>query len=103
MQRAKTTNGTGSESSLELKYCERCGSLWLRPAGGAQIYCRDCARAMAELPRRTNQPDRDEIPSETLWDEDDGDGEGLMLNIIDLDSDSDSDLDTKEQRHEWIH
>ena len=36
--------------SLELKYCERCGGLWLRPVGGDQIYCRACGRAMAELP-----------------------------------------------------
>jgi Zn-finger nucleic acid-binding protein len=38
------------ERSLELKYCERCGGLWLRPAGGEQIYCTTCARAMGELP-----------------------------------------------------
>lgn len=36
--------------SLELKYCERCGGLWLRPVGGEQIYCAACGRAMAELP-----------------------------------------------------
>jgi hypothetical protein len=36
--------------SLELKYCERCGGLWLRPAGGRQIYCAACGKAMAELP-----------------------------------------------------
>ena len=36
--------------SLELKYCERCGGLWLRPVGGGQIYCVGCGRAMAELP-----------------------------------------------------
>ena len=36
--------------SLELKYCERCGGLWLRPVGGEQIYCSACGRAMAELP-----------------------------------------------------
>jgi hypothetical protein len=35
---------------LELKYCERCGGLWLRPVGGGQIYCVACGRAMAELP-----------------------------------------------------
>lgn len=38
------------ENSLELKYCERCGGLWLRPVGGGQIYCTVCSRAMAELP-----------------------------------------------------
>lgn len=36
--------------SLELKYCERCGGLWLRPAGGGQIYCVSCARQIAEMP-----------------------------------------------------
>jgi hypothetical protein len=40
----------GSEMQLELKYCERCGGLWLRPGGGGQIYCAGCARAIAELP-----------------------------------------------------
>jgi Zn-finger nucleic acid-binding protein len=45
-----TRTGMGRESSLELKYCERCGGLWLRPAGGNQIYCVICSRAMAELP-----------------------------------------------------
>jgi hypothetical protein len=39
-----------NEVSLELKYCERCGGLWLRPVGGEQIYCVACGRAMAELP-----------------------------------------------------
>ncbi len=36
--------------SLELKYCERCGGLWLRPVGGQQAYCAGCARTMAEFP-----------------------------------------------------
>jgi hypothetical protein len=39
-----------NELSLELKYCERCGGLWLRPMGGDQVYCVACGRAMAELP-----------------------------------------------------
>jgi hypothetical protein len=32
-----------------LKYCERCGSLWLRPKGSDLIFCAACARAMAGL------------------------------------------------------
>jgi Zn-finger nucleic acid-binding protein len=48
----------GGESSLELKYCERCGGLWLRPVGGKQIYCRICSRAMAELPAATTEVKR---------------------------------------------
>ncbi len=35
---------------LELKYCERCGGLWLRPAGHAEAYCPPCARGLADLP-----------------------------------------------------
>ncbi len=46
------------ESSLELKYCERCGGLWLRPVGGGQIYCTICARAMAELPPPSTEVNR---------------------------------------------
>lgn len=38
------------ESLVELKYCERCGGLWLRLAGSARIYCAICSKAMAELP-----------------------------------------------------
>jgi len=34
---------------LELKYCERCGCLWLRPKGSDLIFCVACARAMAGL------------------------------------------------------
>jgi len=39
-----------NEVHFELKYCERCGGLWLRPVGGGQIYCVGCGRAMGELP-----------------------------------------------------
>lgn len=35
---------------LELKYCERCGGLWLRPQGGEAVYCAFCAHAINELP-----------------------------------------------------
>jgi hypothetical protein len=37
---------------MELKYCERCGSLWMRPCGDANPYCPACAPWMADLPRR---------------------------------------------------
>jgi hypothetical protein len=35
---------------LELKYCECCGGLLLRKAGGEIVYCRSCAKKMNELP-----------------------------------------------------
>jgi hypothetical protein len=34
----------------ELKYCERCGGLWLRQEGAEEVYCPGCALKMAELP-----------------------------------------------------
>ena len=36
---------------IELKYCERCGGLWLRRKGSQQIYCASCAPFMADLPQ----------------------------------------------------
>ena len=36
---------------VELKYCERCGGLWLRPKEDEAIYCPGCAPQMAELPQ----------------------------------------------------
>jgi len=36
---------------LELKYCERCGSLWVREMGTGEIFCFPCVLKMQELPR----------------------------------------------------
>lgn len=36
---------------LELKYCERCGGLWLRPKNSELAFCAACARVMAGLTR----------------------------------------------------
>jgi Zn-finger nucleic acid-binding protein len=59
-------NGTVVALSLELKYCERCGGLWLRPAGGEQIYCRGCARQMADMAPASHElePARERARSE---------------------------------------
>jgi Zn-finger nucleic acid-binding protein len=35
---------------VELKYCERCGGLWLRRRGTEEVYCRPCVPKMAEFP-----------------------------------------------------
>ena len=32
----------GEEIQVELKYCERCGGLWLRPQGTDGAYCDSC-------------------------------------------------------------
>ena len=37
--------------AMELKYCERCGGLWLREKTIQEIYCPECAPEMAGLPR----------------------------------------------------
>jgi hypothetical protein len=37
---------------VELKYCERCGGLWLRLHGDEEVYCPECTPKMAELPPR---------------------------------------------------
>lgn len=34
---------------LELKYCERCGGLWVRRLGGDEIYCPACAVEMVDF------------------------------------------------------
>lgn len=31
---------------MELKYCERCGGLWIRRKGQEQVYCASCAVGM---------------------------------------------------------
>lgn len=36
---------------LELKYCERCGGLWLREKGSQKVYCAMCLPKMAEMAR----------------------------------------------------
>jgi len=40
----------GSEIQVELKYCERCGGLWLRPQGADGVYCASCRVRLAAMP-----------------------------------------------------
>jgi Zn-finger nucleic acid-binding protein len=40
---------------LELKYCERCGGLWLRLQGSGDVYCDSCAKQVAGLPVRRSR------------------------------------------------
>ena len=41
---------------FQLKYCERCGSLWLRPDATSSPYCPNCEHIMAALPAPTRRP-----------------------------------------------
>ena len=39
----------GNIIQLELKYCERCGGLWIRRLESADVYCASCALAMMDM------------------------------------------------------
>jgi len=80
--KAKETSSareTQFELKFELKYCERCGGLWLRPVGGEQIYCKACGSQMAEMPPASYEPERlkkARMPCGPLWGADNGGFEG---------------------------
>jgi len=38
------------EVGVELKYCEHCGSLWVRERGAGTVYCYRCQSKVADLP-----------------------------------------------------
>jgi Zn-finger nucleic acid-binding protein len=48
----------GSEIQVELKYCERCGGLWLRPRGTNGVYCTSCRLRLAAMPNPGEAPPR---------------------------------------------
>ena len=82
--KAKAIKDSTKELQFELKNCERCGGLWLRPAGGGQIYCVDCGRQMAQLPAASREPEKARRPRRLRRDADDGDFEGC--EGVDLDA-----------------
>jgi hypothetical protein len=43
------------DTPMELKYCERCGGLWLRAQGVEGVYCPGCSVRLAELPGHRDQ------------------------------------------------
>ncbi len=48
----------GGEIQVELKYCERCGALWLRPQGADGVYCASCRVFLAAMPNPGEAPPR---------------------------------------------
>ena len=44
---------TQQPQSMQLKYCERCGNLWLRRSGSHGTTCAPCSGAEAELANGT--------------------------------------------------
>lgn len=74
--KTKASESSSNELQLELKYCERCGGLWLRPAGGGQIYCAACAREMAKLPATPHAPENARAARGPRWGVDVGEFDG---------------------------
>lgn len=55
------SGAAGSERErvkLELKICERCGGLWLRPAESRWIYCGGCKKKISDLPKPITESGR---------------------------------------------
>jgi hypothetical protein len=73
--KTKAKESSANELRFELKYCERCGGLWLRPVGGGQIYCVSCCRAMAEMPPASREPETAKLPLGPRWGVDNSDFE----------------------------
>lgn len=46
------------EIQLELKYCERCGGLWLRLQGPNGVYCASCRALLESRPNSGEAPPR---------------------------------------------
>jgi len=47
---------------LELKYCERCGGLWLRVQGDPGPYCAPCDLELMDSPRPRRRLGRPRLP-----------------------------------------
>jgi hypothetical protein len=71
------------ELQFELKYCERCGGLWLRPVGGGQVYCAGCWREIAQLPPASHEAENPKVPRGPRWGTDEAEFEGY--EDLDLD------------------
>lgn len=55
--------GKGSnEVGVELKYCEHCGSLWVRVRGAGTVYCDRCQPKVADLPAAKTKSRRLVLP-----------------------------------------
>ena len=52
------TEMQGQEIQVELKYCERCGGLWVRPQGSGGVYCASCRVFLSSMPDPGEPPPR---------------------------------------------
>jgi hypothetical protein len=55
-------NARSKEVRVELKYCERCGGLWLRECGTGEVYCGKCRAQVADLPIPKKKPHHVGLP-----------------------------------------
>jgi hypothetical protein len=67
----KKQSATQEEMHLELKYCERCGSLWFRELGTSRVYCDRCLAALDELPATVERLHIVRLPHQYVPGEDD--------------------------------
>ena len=54
--------GKKGEVGVELKYCEHCGSLWVRERGAGTVYCDKCQPKVADLPAPKMRPGKLILP-----------------------------------------
>jgi hypothetical protein len=52
----KGDEGRNNQVRVELKYCERCGMLWMRECGSGIIFCNACQPDVTELPILKKRP-----------------------------------------------
>ncbi|MFZ0860912.1 MAG: hypothetical protein WAN18_09545 [Candidatus Sulfotelmatobacter sp.] len=52
----------GEEIHVELKYCERCGGLWLRRQDVEGVYCASCQMHLAAMPNPEEAPSAEPRP-----------------------------------------
>jgi ribosomal protein L37AE/L43A len=55
-------DGDNQPVRVELKYCEHCGSLWVRERGAGVVYCDNCRPKVADLPIPKKQSGRIVLP-----------------------------------------
>jgi Zn-finger nucleic acid-binding protein len=84
--KGKAKPSSTNELQLELKYCERCGGLWLRPVGGGQIYCVTCGREMTQLPPPSKDRETAQLPQGPRWGRDEDDADVERHEDLDLDA-----------------
>ena len=84
----KSENKSDEITRMELKYCECCGSLWLRQCGVPQVYCPECLPEIEQLPQPTDRVHRSRLPLGPR-----PGSEGEFDFIVDLDVDPGDELD----------